>query len=573
MNITLVNTFDVAGGAAKAAYRLHRGLQLIGENSTMLVRHKSSADDTVTIASPDTCTHPSEQAILFGTVIQEHYINAHRTQISNTYFSYPYPGIDLVSHPAVRDADIINLHWISLFLSPVSLKRLVQSGKPVFWTLHDQWPFTGGCHYSAGCAKYVLDCHGCPQLAEDNYDLTAAILNDIISNVAGMPITVISPSRWLAQRARESAVFQKARIEVIPNSIETDIFKPMSKAEARTALGIEPEGIVLLCGSVNIGEKRKGFQELVDALRCSSELAGKNKPTLVCYGTAMPKLDDVGMNVISLGYIHDLERLRAAYCSADMFLLPTTEDNLPNTMLESLSCGTPVVAFDTGGIPDVVINDRTGITVPKGDTQALGRAIVALSENPRQRDFLGKNGRALMTEQFTLEKNAQKYTALYQEVFNEFVTKRPSIAVQERLQEREGIDAPAVLGEHMQRIYDQVLYKALQEHALHMNEKSKEHRAHLEAVKELTEALKQADHERDAHTRSIHDLTEALRKATEERAAHVHAIRDLKNALSKANQDVDEAKTIINEMLIVMKRLPVRLVMRLLGIKLPKGIM
>ena len=251
MNITLISTNDIQGGAARATYRLHKGLIQIGQNVTMLSRKKASDDDHVyqiEAIAPDDSVALRE--ITFD-VIQKQAINAHRSDLSNTIFLIPYPGIDLSQVPTVQEADVINLHWVARFQSPSTLNRLLQLGKPVVWTLHDMWALTGGCHYSAGCCKYQNDCGDCLQLTHDPSRLAAAVLADKVKHLQGFTnLTLATPSQWLADCVRESHVFQDFRVEVIPYGLETDVFVPIPKAIAKETLGISPDVTTLLFGAV-----------------------------------------------------------------------------------------------------------------------------------------------------------------------------------------------------------------------------------------------------------------------------------------------------------------------------------
>jgi hypothetical protein len=212
MRILQINTHDIQGGAARAAYRLHQGLRQIGADCRMLVRHKVSLEDSVLQVQKSELESPIED--IDETAIQTHYIDTHRTELSNTYFSHSFPGFELANSAVVRAADVINLHWVARFQSPVTLGSLVHSGKSVVWTLHDQWPFTGGCHYSAGCQNYRQDCRSCPQLTEDPFSLPSAVLNDKRQLFKHANLTIVTPSRWLAECAHESSVLKNFRVEV-----------------------------------------------------------------------------------------------------------------------------------------------------------------------------------------------------------------------------------------------------------------------------------------------------------------------------------------------------------------------
>ncbi|MBW1903172.1 MAG: glycosyltransferase family 4 protein, partial [Deltaproteobacteria bacterium] len=505
MKILQISTYDVSGGAARATYRLHRGLREIGEDCRMLVRHKDSDDPAVFLIELEE-GHGGEEFFL-GTAVQAHYIDTHRTDISDTIFSLPYPGYDISRLDMVREADIINLHWVARYQSLVTLHRLFSSGKPVVWTLHDQWAFTGGCHYTAGCERYCGDCARCPQLSDDPFDLPGGVLKDKLEFLKGANLTIVTPSRWLATCAGESKLFQDLRIEVIPNSLETDVFRPLPKAEAKKSMGITPDITTLLFGGEYGNEKRKGFHELTGAIKCClgnddfKGLVNADKVKLICFGYASDELGAVGIPVEALGYLDSDEKIMRAYCAADIFVLPSLEDNLPNTMLEAMSCGTPVVAFDVGGMPDAVINGVTGQLVPLGDTRGMGNAILSLIFNSEKRDLMGKECRKNMEEQYKLEIQARRYLDLYQELLEPLASRdravshdHTSTAWQIPAKARPLPVIPELsLGVHFKGIYDQVLFKALKESGPHaqrqLQASEADSAARLEVIHDLGEKV------------------------------------------------------------------------------------
>jgi glycosyltransferase involved in cell wall biosynthesis len=419
MKIIQVSNSDIQGGAARAAYRLHQGLIAIQQDSQMLVMDRRSQDKTVLKLEH----FPTELDSTSLSIIQKRYINQNRTSLSNTSFSLPYPGIDLTHHLA--DTDIINLHWVAYFQSPVTLHHLL-THKPVVWTLHDMWAFTGGCHYSAGCTQYQQNCDACPQLQADPYSLTAAVLQDRLELLGDTPLVIVTPSQWLAHCAKQSRVLKNQRIEVIPYSLETDVFSPLNRVEAKQELGLEAGAIALLIGADNGNEHRKGFTELLQALHLCRQnpqfqaLLAAQKFQL--WGFGIPneqlteQLTELNLSLHSFGKINSDRQLRQIYAAADLFVLPSLEDNFPNTMLEAMSCGTPVVAFEVGGIPDVVKNGVTGWTVPLGDIAAMAAAILDCIFANDLREQRGQASRQVMAEQYALTVQAQRYLELYEDL-------------------------------------------------------------------------------------------------------------------------------------------------------------
>jgi glycosyltransferase involved in cell wall biosynthesis len=532
MKIVQINTYDIRGGAARAVYRLHRGLLQIEEDCRMLVKRKDSTDDSVFYVTATNSTERFDEELFLGTVVQGHYINSHRTDISNTIFSLPYPGYDLSALPLVQMADIVNLHWVAYYQSPLTLHKLFALGKPVMWTLHDQWAFTGGCHYAAGCEKYRQDCVACPQLADDPFNLPAAVLRDKIELFRDANLTIVTPSRWLAACARKSRLFKDLRVEVIPNSLGTDVFSPLPKAEAKESVGLAAEIVTLLFVAHAGNEKRKGFQELMGAIQyCLAEpefqnLVKSNKIRILCFGYPNDELEAMGVPVVSLGYLNSDQEIRAAYAAADLFILPSLEDNLPNTMLESMSCGTPVVAFDVGGMPDVVVDGVTGRLAPVGDVRRLAEAILSLVFNPERREEMGQNCRKVMVEGYSLAVQAQRYLELYQELHQESKLSTrgaPEDSAAELDQTEVPVAASAVealpvyletaVGPYFQNISDQVLFKALKEFA---PARERAYQATREQLKQQGQQLKRQDERLQRQDERLQRQEERLQRQEEQ---------------------------------------------------------
>jgi glycosyltransferase involved in cell wall biosynthesis len=478
-----------------------------------MVRYKASADETVLRGLAQNQPPTEDEGFFLGTVIQSQHIDSHRTEISNTLFTLPYPGDDLAGSTLLREADLVNLHWVAGYQSPVTLQRLFQSGKPVVWTLHDQWAFTGGCHYSAGCLKYQSDCLACPQLADDPWDVPAAVLRDKLTLWARADLTIVTPSRWLAACARKSPLFKEMRIEVIPNSLDTEFFTPFPKEDAKRDLGLPPDAATLLFGAADGTEKRKGFHELLAAMRyglASPEfrsLLERDRLKILCYGHADPALRNQGLPVVDLGYLDSPEKIRTAYSAADLFVLPSLEDNLPNTMLEALSCGTPVVAFAAGGIPEVVFDGVNGKLAPVGNSQELARAISSLIFRPEESRSMGRNGRRMMVEEYSLPVQARRYKSLYQDLCERHEPRKAPLPGKEAVDilptEVPGsagilrVPLETTLGPHLKAILDPVLFRSLKRYAPALyrqwQDAEADRAARMKQIIELTRMVKEAE--------------------------------------------------------------------------------
>ena len=416
MRIVHISSSDTQGGAARAAARLVRGLRMMGGECVMIVKHKKSRDERTLEAVP---SQSREAGMLEkqARMVWKYYVDRHRTPLSNSYFSLPIPGCEVSAHEEVRRADVVNLHWVSGLVSPVEIGRLQRLGKPVIWTLHDQRAFTGGCHYSAGCRNFEGECRRCPQLEDDDLGLAPAALRESLAEIR-RPMAVVCPSRWLAGCAAQSALFRGARVTVIPYGLETEVFKP-GRAEARRQLQWDAEAVYLLFGADNIDEARKGF----DLLRAALSLCLKNadfqaavsakKINFVIYGNG-DRLPSVDFPARWLGRFDSDSALARVYAASDAFILPSREDNLPNTLLEAICCGTPVIGFDIGGLPDVIVPGKNGLLAAPEDINGLAEAIRSFCFDPGLRRRLAANCHGEDPVRFDLRTQAARYLKLYE---------------------------------------------------------------------------------------------------------------------------------------------------------------
>ncbi len=427
MNISIFNTFDNQGGAAIAARRLCKGLIRLGQDAVMMVRNKTIRRPYIFKVSTKSPEYESEKKIFQQ--IQQREIDQNRTERSNTWFSLPYPGYDLSRAQIIANADIINLHWVAGFQSTETVSQLLKTGKPVVWTLHDENPYTGGCHYTAGCTKYREKCRDCLQLKDNQYQIPFHNLKNKI-NLWDSNLTIVTPSQWLAQCAKKSRIFKDLRVEVIPNSLETDIFKPTAKHLAKKKMGMDVQAFTLLFGAFTDYEKRKGFSKLLDAVKyCLKDqtfkrMARNGRVNILTFGPPQQDLEELDIEIRCTGYVNDDRRLATIYSASDIFVLPSLEDNLPNTMLEAMACGTPVIGFEVGGIPDMVQNGVTGYTAPSFDSKKLGALIPKLLADEAGRNRMSQNCRRLIEEKFKLQDQAENYTAL----FRDLLTKKTPIS-------------------------------------------------------------------------------------------------------------------------------------------------
>jgi glycosyltransferase involved in cell wall biosynthesis len=374
MRVVHVSTLESRGGAARAAHGLHAGLVDAGVDSRMLVAHRQSDDPRVEVLEPD----PADERL--WRTIEAHWIRGNRTPLSNTWFSSGGLGARVARHRLIEDADIIHLHWIAGLVAIEDLEAILALGKPVVWTFHDEWGYTGGCHYAAGCGGWRTACDACPQLARDPHGLVAWQFSAKRAAYARGRIAVVTPSAWLSARVRESALLAHCTVDTVPYSVDLEVFAPSRRESGRARLGLSPDDAVVLFSADGAAERRKGFAELAEALG----MITAPRPRLLVLGDSRGVRLPEGADCV--GHLADRVALAEVVAASDIYALPSLEDNLPNGILEALACGTTCVAFDAGGVPDMLRDAPCGYLAKTGSVNALARALsAALGELARLR--------------------------------------------------------------------------------------------------------------------------------------------------------------------------------------------
>lgn len=413
MRVTHLNTFDCTGGAAKAAYRLHKGLLGLGHDSRMVVLDKASDDPTVVAFRP-----PLSGLIRLRRVLKRHHLARRRITITSRPAGAPYFSDDRSEHAAdvlrqIVPTDVVNLHWIAGLFDYSDLFGQLPTGMPVVWTLHDMNPFTGGCHFDGHCGKYLDRCGACPQLGSSkSRDLSSEIWRrkkKLFGRLDSRRIQFVTPSRWLAEEMKKSPVLGDFPVCVLSYGIDTQTFQPRDQLIARERFDIPRDAKVVLFVAHAATEKRKGwdlFLKATEAFRTDSEVF----VLAVGYGS---KNDDLGVRAKTIENVDDELAMSFVYSAADVFVVPSLQDNFPNTALEALACGLPVVAFDIGGIPDMVRNNCTGVLVEPGNSRALGAAIGELLIDQNRRRQMSVNCRRIAVEEYGMDVQARRYEELY----------------------------------------------------------------------------------------------------------------------------------------------------------------
>ncbi len=419
MRVIHLNTYDGNGGAGRASYRLNNALKKVGINSDLYTSIKLGKRDDIQ------SLYPSFIDKFFATVriLGERYLPRFYEKDLKIPFSLSFFGKDIHKHPELLNADIIHLHWINHgFLNPSDLAKLALLNKPIVWTMHDSNVFTGGCHVRFDCQNYITHCGFCPLLKDaEADDISHKTWERKKKAYQKMNAQFISPSKWLAKAAKESGLLKNEVVINIPNTLETDVFKPLDKQIARESLGLKPDDFILLSGFMpSRKDAHKGTPYLIDAINMwldkNPDLA--DKVTLVVFGNRNKQLPPpFKIPVKFLGTINNDEVLAKAYASADAFLTTSLDDNLPNTVLESLACGTPVISFETGGIPDMVEHQKNGYLAKYKDATDFMEGLDWIYNHP-DRATLNINARQKVMQQFSEETIAKQHIHLYQSLLN-----------------------------------------------------------------------------------------------------------------------------------------------------------
>jgi glycosyltransferase involved in cell wall biosynthesis len=412
MKVITLNTFDIAGGAARAAYRLHKGLQAVGVQSTMVVKYRDSADDSVRCGHE--LTHLSKwfgYADLLPLILYPRW--------KRTTWSVGWLDGNCMNRVSEQKPDLVHLHWICRGL--VSIGKLASIKSPIVWTLHDMWPFTGGCHYAGDCHRYTDCCGSCPELSSITpHDLSHQVWDSKNREWAGLNFTIVTPSRWLADCVGDSSLFRTSRVEVIPNGLDTTVFCPVPKQVARRHLNLPVDKKIILMGGVNIAtDARKGFDLARAALERLAAGPLGSELELAAFGAGNSSVSwPAGLRITHLGHMDSDRMLAHVYSAADLFLAPSVQENLPNTVMEALACGVPCVAFDVGGMPDLIDHMRTGYLAQPFRVDDLADGIEWVIQDTARHGLLSVNARDKVDGEFALRHVAGRYKELYEDILS-----------------------------------------------------------------------------------------------------------------------------------------------------------
>ncbi|WP_185968883.1 glycosyltransferase family 4 protein [Carboxylicivirga sp. M1479] len=418
MKILQINKTDAGGGAAVAANRLNRALRRNGVESKLLVQDQHRDEEGVYPVGTG-FTYKQKAFVRFAWE-RLTFLPYERNASVRFAFSPANTGIDITQHPLVQEADVIHLHWVNQgFLSIETLGKLLSCGKPIVWTQHDMWSFTGGCHYAGTCLEFLEFCSYCPFLRKSGKkDLSAQIFAKKRKIYNEAPLSIVTCSKWLRTLSQESKLLRRKNFYNIPNPIDTELYAPRDKDVVRERLGLPKDKKLILFGAANVNDPRKGMRYFIEALNILAENfpVVKDNTELVVFGKANAETVKLfPFKTHSLKFISDPETLVDLYSSADIYVLPSLQDNLPNTVMESIACGTPVVGFSIGGVPEMISHQESGYLAEVKNSLSLATGIyetLFVSDINK----LGVNARQKAVDCYSEEVVAQQYKAVYESV-------------------------------------------------------------------------------------------------------------------------------------------------------------
>jgi glycosyltransferase involved in cell wall biosynthesis len=418
LKVVHLNTYDGNGGAGRACMRLNRALLSQGIDSKVIVHYKFGKNPQVLTFN----SNALQKAYTAATIILERLrAKKYLKPLSRTPFSFTWFGRSVIHNKEVRNADIIHLHWVNHgFLDPRHIAEIARLNKPVVWTFHDSNAFTGGCHVRYTCDHYIHQCGNCPLLIEaSDHDLSHRIWQQKHEAYKVLDFAIVAPSSWMKQSVLTSSLMRGKLVKQLPNTLETEVFKPMDKKQAKQQAGLPADKFIFLSGFMpSRKDLHKGTQYLLESMELLRQRLGAeaDQVELVVFGNRGTEgVPDFPFKTSFLGTINNDEQLALHYAAADAFLIPSLEDNLPYTVMESLACGTPVIAFTTGGIPDMVQHEYNGYLATYRSSESFTDGMEWVIRHADM-DKLQQQARQTVMDTFSEEVIAKKHMELYHEL-------------------------------------------------------------------------------------------------------------------------------------------------------------
>jgi glycosyltransferase involved in cell wall biosynthesis len=401
VNVLHISESDGIGGSGRSAFRLHSGLRALGHGSRMLVGRRATSDRDVRPLKRSIAWRAGDRVA--GTV----------ADLLNLQYIFFPSSFGVVNDPWFKDADVVQLYNTHGSYFSHSALPLLSRRRPVVWRLSDMWAFTGHVAYSYDCERWRHGCGTCPYPNEYpalSRDTTALLWQWKNQVYRRSRLTIVAPSRWIERLARESPLLSRFPIRWIPNGVDLEQYKPVDRRAARAELGLPPDGPVVLFSAPDISDRRKGGAVLNQAL---GRLLDLDFGLIVAGANETPPFP---RSFRSLLHLTDEREIALSYAAADVFVLPTLAENLPNAAIESIACGTPCVSFDVGGMPDVVRHLETGYLAKLGDADDLANGVRTLLGDDELRQRLSEASRELAEREFSRDLEASRFVELYEEL-------------------------------------------------------------------------------------------------------------------------------------------------------------
>jgi glycosyltransferase involved in cell wall biosynthesis len=421
MRILHINTLDIEGGAARATLKLHKQLLRQNVNSTLLVLVKKGYDNDI--------LNIERKNISLYEKFRRFFLRLYLWMVANLY-KHTNQGVfsdDRSCHHQKRiflhaeKYDLLNLHWISGFIDYRQFFKYMSSEKkPIVWRLADMNAFTGGCHYDFNCNKYSAGCGACPQLnSNNNNDLSSRIWkrkNTLFSMLNPEAIHLVALSSWMKEKVNKSPFFSKFPITLIPNGVNLNIFQPKDKKKIREALNISSHKKVILCIAHSLSSPRKGLSYAIEAINTLDNI---HDYVVITVGY-LDKRISFKCPHFHFAWTSNNDELARYYNAADVFLFSSIEENFPNTVIESMACGTPAVGFAIGGVLDIIEDNVNGLLVEDVDSKKMSEQIVRIFSDRDHLREMQKNGLEKCKKNYDLDIQTKKYADLYKNILKQY---------------------------------------------------------------------------------------------------------------------------------------------------------
>lgn len=416
MKILYLSTFDNKGGAAKGAYRLHRGFLSHNINSTMFVAKKFSDDPSVMCQSYKKHLWWRTRLKISKNILK---LQKSDNPISHSVNLIPSGNLSVINK---FSADIVQLHWIGNDF--ISISEIAKISSPIVWRLADQWAFSGAEHYelldrSVRYQEGYLSSNR--SINHKGIDIDRLVWKNKMKFFHKKPMTIITGSHWLANCVRESQILGNHRVEAIPSGIDISIFKPLDKEFARKALNLPRDKRLILFGAVSATkDPRKGFHHLMATLKLLAEQSKSEDVELVIFGAKESEQVQIPhFKAHYFPHIYDELTLSLFYSASDVFVAPSSQDNLPFSVMEAMACGCPCVAFNIGGLPDLIDHNVNGFLAQPFSHEDLMNGIFTILDDESKILSWGRSARLKAESEYDVNIQVERYIKIYNEILSE----------------------------------------------------------------------------------------------------------------------------------------------------------